>query len=323
MRTPYFWYRESILSTLLIPLAWVYNGVNFIRWQFIKPYKAEIPIICIGNIVSGGAGKTPTALTLGAQLISLGRSVHFISRGYAGRLSGPIRVDLNKHTAHDVGDEPLLLAKCAPTWVSRDRVAGVAKARLSGADIVILDDGFQNPRLVKDLSLVVIDVAQGLGNGRVHPAGPLREPANRALDRADAVILVAGNEPASSFSVKLENLPQIQARLIPRQNAISFSGERIVAFAGIGRPERFFQTIRDLNGIIVGTQSFNDHHYYNPEEIMFLVEWATSEKARLVTTAKDYVRLPDAAHPMVEVIEVDLEFVTYDALEILINPLLR
>ena len=231
MRTPSFWYKKSLLSILLTPFAWLYNGLTFIRCKLITPQKADVPIICIGNIVSGGAGKTPVALALGARLRSLGREVHFITRGYFGRLTGPIRVNPKKHTAYDVGDEPILLAQCAPTWVSHDRVAGAAEAKLAGADIIILDDGFQNPKLAKDLSFVVIDVAQGFGNGRVHPAGPLREPPNRALDRANAVIFIVGSEPASDFAITPDNLPQIQARLIPKPTQRSFSGERIVAFA--------------------------------------------------------------------------------------------
>jgi tetraacyldisaccharide 4'-kinase len=314
MRAPAFWQHDGLTSRLLAPLAWMYDGIGRLRRHLVAPERAAVPVVCVGNLVAGGAGKTPTALAIARLLMARGHAVHFLSRGHGGRLSGPVRVDPKRHTAADVGDEPLLLSRLAPAWVARNRAAGARAAVAAGAEIIVMDDGLQNPGLLKDLSLVVIDAAQGLGNGRVHPAGPLREDAVRGLGRADAVILIDIGEPARTLPAGLPELPRLTARLVPTLAAQQMTGRRVFAFAGIGRPERFFHTLRDLGAKLAGSEAFGDHHPYTPEEVMALIERAHALDATPVTTAKDFMRLPAEARAMVEVIEVELEFANPDAM---------
>jgi tetraacyldisaccharide-1-P 4'-kinase len=197
--TPEFWARRGLLSSLLLPLAWAYAGGAAARQAWTQPFRASVPVICVGNLVAGGAGKTPVALSLASRLLARGHAVHILSRGYAGSLAGPVQVDRMRHGAAEVGDEPLLLAACAPTWVARDRVAGANAAIAAGAGMLLLDDGLQNPRLAKTLSLLVVDGGSGFGNGRVLPAGPLREKLASGLASADRVVLMgdAGEDRAA------------------------------------------------------------------------------------------------------------------------------
>lgn len=306
MRAPDYFARTGGLGRLLAPLAGLYAAVARLRWRWSQPWRAPIPVICVGNITAGGAGKTPVALALGAQLRGRGRAIHFLSRGYGGRLSGPVQVDRRTHTARDVGDEPLLLADVAPTWIARNRAAGAKAAVAAGATVIVMDDGLQNPSLVKSLNLVVVDGGFGFGNGRVLPAGPLREPVADGLARADAVILV---EPDTvGVAAALGDAPIIRARLVPAAAAQRFADRNVVAFAGIGRPEKFFATLGDLGCRIVTKRSFPDHHDFTPDEIMRLVERAKAAGATPVTTEKDYARLSRDSQVMVEALPVELEW---------------
>jgi len=317
VQAPDFWRRDGFLARALQPLAWLYGAAGRLRWAMAKPWQASVPVICIGNLVAGGAGKTPTALAVGRALAQRGLAVHFLSRGHGGRLHGPIRVDPTLHGSVDVGDEPLLLAAAAPAWIARDRVGGARAAIAAGAQVIVMDDGFQNPGLAKDLSLLVIDGAYGLGNGRVHPAGPLRETAALGLARVDGVVVLqSGEAPAPLPSL---GRPCLTARLIPNDAALALRGCRAVAFAGIGRPERFFQTVRELGVELVGQQAFADHHPFREDEIWRLLEMAQGLDARLLTTAKDAVRLPGAARAMVTVIDVSLAFDSPDDFERLLD----
>jgi len=317
MQAPEFWTRDGALARGLQPLAWLYGAAGRLRWAASRPWRAGVPVICIGNLVAGGAGKTPTALALGHALTQRGIALHFLSRGHGGRLTGPIRVDPDRHQAADVGDEPLLLAAAAPAWIARDRTAGARAAIAAGAQAIIMDDGFQNPSLAKDLSLLVIDEAYGLGNGRVHPAGPLREPADVGLARADRVVLLRSGEAPAPISVPIATMtpPPLTARLIPSGDALALRGRRVLAFAGIGRPQRFFHTVRELGAELVGQHGFPDHHPYREDEIWKLVELAGDLDAQAVTTAKDAVRLPPGARDMVTVINVALAFDRPDDLD--------
>jgi tetraacyldisaccharide 4'-kinase len=321
MQAPEFWQRDGFLATALQPLAWLYACLGRMRRAMSRPWTASVPVICVGNLVAGGTGKTPTALALGRALAGRGITAHFLSRGHGGRLGGrlrgPVKVDRTLHGAADVGDEPLLLAAAGPAWIARDRVQGARAAIAAGAQAIIMDDGFQNPGLAKDLSLLVIDSAQGLGNGRVHPAGPLRERPRDGLARADAVVLLqTGETPATLPAFEI---PVLQARLIPGVAAEALRGQRVVAFAGIGRPARFFHTMRELGAELVGQQAFADHHAYGEDEIWALVEGARELDAIAVTTAKDAVRLPPGARDMVTVIDVTLMFDREDALAQLLD----
>ena len=294
MRAPAFWSEDSFVSRLLSPIGCAYGYAAAARCRRAKPTRVNRPVICIGNLVAGGAGKTPIALAVAERLSTRGLEAHFLSRGYGGRISGPQRVEPERHRAADVGDEALLLARRATTWISRDRAAGAQAAEHYGADIIVMDDGLQNHGLVKDLSLVVIDGAYGIGNGRVIPAGPLREFRQDGLARADAIV-VLGTVSKKTAAILPETVPVFEASLVPLGD-FGKDGTAVVAFAGIGRPSKFFDTLSASGARIVENRSFPDHHDYATSEIAELKTLAARHGAALVTTEKDFVRLdPDAA----------------------------
>ncbi|MGE0271399.1 MAG: tetraacyldisaccharide 4'-kinase [Alphaproteobacteria bacterium] len=305
VRAPEFWSRPGVLPALLAPAAAIWGFGAKLRQSGAKPVHVGIPVICVGNLVAGGAGKTPTALALGALLKAQGGTPHFLTRGYGGELKGPAQVDPSQHASTDVGDEALLLAAQGPTWVSHDRVAGARAAEAAGATVIVMDDGFQNPNLAKDLSVIVIDGGYGFGNGRLMPAGPLREQPSDGLARAQAAILIG--EDRHGVVVALEGkLPVLRARLEPDENARRLAGRTVLAFAGIARPAKFYDTLRHLGCNIALSQDFPDHHPYTPDEIMALCESASAFGALPVTTEKDLVRFPAEARGMVETVRVRL-----------------
>ncbi|MBM3486544.1 MAG: tetraacyldisaccharide 4'-kinase, partial [Alphaproteobacteria bacterium] len=266
---------------------------------------AGVPVVCVGNVVAGGAGKTPLALAITARMQGEGRAVHFLTRGYGGRVAGPHRVAAARDEAESVGDEALLLARIAPTWVARDRIAGARAAVAAGAGLIVMDDGFQNPALAKDVAILAIDGGYGFGNGRVMPAGPLREPVADALRRADAAVVIGAD--AVGIARRLgDALPLFAARLEPTDAGMAIAGGRVVAFAGIGRPEKFFATLRAMGCTLVATRAFPDHARYDPDTIMDLVDRAAAANALPVTTEKDFVRLPPEARAMVRALPVRL-----------------
>ncbi|MBM3573748.1 MAG: tetraacyldisaccharide 4'-kinase, partial [Alphaproteobacteria bacterium] len=293
MRAPEFWRRGGALPLALSPLGGLTALAGRLRRAWATPWRAPIPVIVVGNLVAGGAGKTPVALSLAARFRVQGTAVHMLTRGYGGRLAGPVRVDPARHDAREIGDEALLLAAQGPCWVARDRVVGARAAIADGARLLVLDDGFQNPSLAFDLSLVVVDGAYGFGNGRVMPAGPLREAVPAGLARADGVVLLGDDEVgvAAQIAELRPDLPVLRARLVPGPEGDGFAGRRVYAFAGIGRPEKFFRLLTQLRAEIVGRESFPDHHAYRPDEVMRIVEAAQARGAVPVTTAKDAVRL--------------------------------
>jgi tetraacyldisaccharide 4'-kinase len=279
-------------------------------------------VICVGNLTAGGAGKTPTVIAVLEALA--GRTPHALSRGHGGRLRGPHRVDPLRDTAADVGDEPLLLAAFAPTWVARDRAAGAAAAVAAGAGAVVMDDGFQNPGLAKDLSLVVVDAAQGFGNGRLIPAGPLRERVADGLARADAVVLIGSDTDAGAAMARWPDLatrPVLRARLEPLATGLPLDGADVVAFAGIGRPEKLFATLRACGARLVAAHGFPDHAPYPVPILRRLVAEARAADAMLVTTEKDAVRLPPAFRREVIALPVRLRWADPAALDRLLGAL--
>jgi tetraacyldisaccharide 4'-kinase len=307
---PRFWMEPpGTLAGLLMPVGAAWDAAGRLREKLSHPYSAPIPVICVGNLVAGGAGKTPVALALAADLDARGVAVHIVMRGYGGSLGGPVRVDPTHHDAVAVGDEALLLARRMPCWVARNRAAGIRAAVAAGAGTVVLDDGFQNPAIAKTLSLVVVDAAYGLGNGRIMPAGPLRENLARGLGRADAVVLL-GTEAETRELERTgicTGLPVLSAELSP-VGGEQLAGSRLLAFAGIGRPEKFFATVRALGAELAGTRAFPDHHPYRTREIEQLRRDAERAQARLVTTAKDIVRIPPASRGGIEVLEVEVSW---------------
>jgi tetraacyldisaccharide 4'-kinase len=281
------------MSLLLSPLAAIYGAVAAHRLQR-KGFDAGIPVFCVGNYHVGGAGKTPTVLALVKLLRDLGETPVVLSRGYGGRLRGPVMVEPDCHLAADVGDEPLMLARTVPVAVARERLDGLALAKSQGATVIVMDDGFQNPAIAKDASLIVIDAHRGLGNAWVFPAGPLRAPLSPQIDRTDALIVVGEGNAAGAIaaSITAQNKPVLTAQLKADDAALSsLRGQRVLAFAGIGDPERFFRTLRSNGVEVAGQRAFADHHPFTQGEIEALVAEGTRDALKLVTTEKDLARL--------------------------------
>lgn len=295
-RAPDFWRSEGGVSRLLGPVAAIWGAVAARRMCEPAKHRAPVPVIAVGNFTAGGAGKTPTT----AALVGLARRVGFspavVTRGFGGRLAGPLVVDPARHDATQVGDEPLLHARIAPTIVARDRAAALALLGGCGADLVILDDGFQNPTLAKDLSIVVVDRGYGIGNGRVLPAGPLRAPLDIQLDHASALVVIDAGEPdAPSLAPLLaearrRGLPVASARLVLREPA-RFAGHRLLAWAGIGRPEKLAATLTAAGAEAVDLVAYGDHQHLGETDAAALLARAAEGGRDLVTTAKDAARL--------------------------------
>jgi tetraacyldisaccharide 4'-kinase len=293
MREPPFWWRRrGVAAAMLSPLAAIYGAVASRRLRQAGAHPG-VPVVCIGNPTVGGAGKTPAALAVARMLRADGQTPLFLSRGYGGALSGPVRVDPVKHRASEVGDEPLLLARTATTIVARDRVAGAQVAAATGASVIIMDDGFQNPSLAKDFSVLVVDANRGVGNGCVIPAGPLRAPLDAQFDRAHALIVVGGLGGGDiRNAARARNLPVFSARLVPDARFLDMLGDRaVLAFAGIGDPEKFFATLRAAGVTVSATTAFADHHRYTGHEAQVLCAAADRDALVLVTTEKDVARM--------------------------------
>jgi tetraacyldisaccharide 4'-kinase len=298
-----------------MPLGALYGAVAARRLQR-EGFDAGIPVLCVGNYHVGGAGKTPMVLALVKTLYDLSETPVVLSRGYGGKLRGPIKVDPRRHTAADVGDEPLMLAQKLPVVVARDRIAGVALARSQGASVIVMDDGFQNPAIAKDASLIVIDSHRGLGNACVFPAGPLRVPLLPQLARTDALIVVGDGTAAEMVVAAVVARKKVVLRAYLGADDASLAalkGKRVLAFAGIGDPDRFFRTLR-ANGIeVVCERAFGDHHPFLRGEVEALFAEAKRGALTLVTTEKDLARLriagglPDWAQEIVP-FPVRLEF---------------
>jgi tetraacyldisaccharide 4'-kinase len=294
VREPAFWYRPpSWISRVLMPFGAIYGLVA--GWRLAgEGFDAGIPVLCVGNYHSGGAGKTPTVLALVKLLRDLGETPVVLSRGYGGRLRGPVKVDPARHVAADVGDEPLMLSRTVCVVIARDRVDGVALARSQAASVIVMDDGFQNPAISKDASLIVIDGGRGLGNGAVFPAGPLRAPLPPQLARTDALIVIGGGIAAAKVAAAIaaQARPVLSAHLAPDQaSLVSLAGKRVLAFAGIGDPGRFFRTLRGCGIEVARERAFADHHPFSSDEIEALIAEAKRDGLTLVTTEKDLARL--------------------------------
>jgi len=304
MKAPAFWTENNWRAAALAPASWVYDATS--RWlRSRKPqYRAPVPVICVGNLTVGGTGKTPTVIALLQNLIERGLSVHVVSRGYGGSESGPTLVEIGKHNAAQVGDEPLLIASYAPIWVAKDRAAGVRAAAEAGAEFIVLDDGHQNPSVEKDLSLIVVDALYGFGNERVLPAGPLRETITAGMKRADSVMLIG--EPSKPWPETFHGKPVLKAVLQPRFSGISLDGARVLAFAGIGRPEKFYETVKGQGATIVDRETFADHQTYTRPIIDRLMARADAQDLMIVTTEKDAVKLPEYTRGKIWPIPVSL-----------------
>jgi tetraacyldisaccharide 4'-kinase len=295
LEAPFWWYRErGALASALAPLGRLFGRLAERRAARVTPYRSRLPVICIGNLTAGGGGKTPTALAVAALLGEFGARAYFLTRGYGGTSEGPLLVR-KEHSASEVGDEPLLLAEAAPIIVSADRVAGAKAIEATEASVIVMDDGFQNPSLVKDLSLIVVDAGVGLGNELIMPAGPLRAPLDAQLGRADALVVIGSGDKAASLADAFKALskPVFTARIVSRQDSRWLRVLPVIGFAGIANPQKFFATLGTNGAGLEEKRAFPDHYRYTNREAAALLKLAKDRKAMLVTTEKDWVRLPD------------------------------
>ncbi len=300
MQPPEFWKRQpdnaGLWPVVLAPLSKLWQWAGMRRWQQGPHVVLDIPVICIGNVNLGGTGKTPTVIEVVTRLIAMGKAPHVVSKGYKGQVTGPELVDPAHHTASDVGDEALLLAAFAPTWVSKDRLAGARAAKTAGADVIVLDDGLQNPALAKDLAIMVVDAQMGFGNGQVMPSGPLRETIENAVAKTDLLLTIGPKDNVHAAFLDqwdvVKALPHVSSSIEPLQTGMDWQGMEALAFAGIGRPEKFYHTLKNMGVVVKATRSFDDHQVFSTNLLARLEDEAWRLGAQLVTTEKDAVRLP-------------------------------
>lgn len=320
MKTPKFWSSNNIYSWMLLPFSWFYYMGFSVRRKCSIAKKIGVPVICIGNLTAGGAGKTPVALAIGAMLKEKGVKAFYISRGYGGLQKEPLIVDVSRHSAKQVGDEPLLLAQVLPTIVGRNRVKTAEFAMECGAEVIIMDDGFQNPTIHKDLSLIVVDRRLSFGNEKLLPSGPLREPVRAGLKRADALIMV---NPASFIPTELPDIPILIARTKPKPSMLALKGKKILPFCGIAHPKKFFSMLACAGAEIVEKKSFPDHYNYTHKDLEILHKHAEKLGAKLVTTSKDAARIAHHIKKDITVAEMELVFENKETLEKLLKDVFK
>jgi tetraacyldisaccharide 4'-kinase len=315
MRAPEFWSRNGLLPVILSPVGALYGFSVRAKQRNAAPFRPKARVLCVGNLTAGGSGKTPIAIALARMLTARGLKPVFLTRGYGGTTRGPVQVTPSARPA-DTGDEPLLLAAHASTIVARDRAEGARLADTLGADVIVMDDGFQNFQIAKDISLLVVDGSSGFGNGRMIPAGPLREPVAQGLARADGVVLIGDDiPPLPGFAG-----PVARAKIVPNAPE-ALAQHRVIAFAGIGRPEKFFTTLTGMGVKLTLTKSFPDHHRFTALEIAALKGAAETASALLVTTEKDYVRLDPESRRGIIAVPVHAAFTDNAVIEGLLDRL--
>lgn len=312
LHTPRFWRTRGLLAIMLLPLSQLYWWVAQLRLRRYQPHRLSVPVICVGNLVAGGAGKTPLVAAIAALLTDAQHIPAILSRGYGGTVQHATRVDPAVHRAAEVGDEPLILAQHAPVFVSPRRRQGALAAIAEGAQTILMDDGLQNPTLHKTLSILTVDGAYGFGNRWMLPAGPLREPIAHGLAKIDATVIYG--EDAQQIRDYLPNgKPVFVATLAPKGDVAWLRGASLVAFAGIAHPNKFFDLLESLGATLASTSVFPDHHPFSDTQLAELQETAARQQSTLITTRKDWVRLPVALQASVKVLEVTCQFEDSDA----------
>lgn len=317
---PAFWDEDGAAARALAPLALLWTAATRLRQAGGRTAGAGVPVICVGDACAGGSGKTPLAMALLRWLAARGRRPHALSRGYGGRLRGPLKVDPERHGAGDVGDEALLLARCAPVWIGGDRAASARRAVADDADILVMDDGLQNPSLRKDLCVLAVDGGHGFGNGRALPAGPLREPLADALAKCRAAVVIGDDRHGLGARLAGGGLEVIEADLRLLGEAGALRGARIFAFAGIARPQKFFAALEAAGAVVVASRSFADHRPFDPRAIAAMAAEARRLDAQLATTEKDWVRLGEAQRALARPLAAELRFRDPAALDRLLAP---
>lgn len=322
MRAPDFWHKPSTAGKLLSPLSVLWRSGTAVQKALASPpWSGPVPILCVGNITAGGAGKTPLTIDFVQALNASGHRPHVLTRGFGGSLIGPVKVNPDVHTVPQVGDEPLLLASKAPTWLARNRVAGAKQAIKNGASIIVMDDGFQNPTIKKSFSILTVDGGYGFGNGQVIPAGPLRETPKTGISRCDAVVLI-GEDRHGIVDFIGNTCPIYRTKIMAYPNK-ELTNQKILAFAGIGRPSKFYESVLELGYELVDTFDFPDHHQFKLDEIKSILKLSSELSAIPVTTTKDYVRIPLEMQPMIKTIEIALEWEHIRERETIISRVLK
>lgn len=301
IRQPRFWREKTLISKILMPLSWLYHWFSLKNQKGKKAVSVDVPVICVGNLVMGGAGKTPTVIALVKILKNIGFVPHILSRGYGAIIKDTVRVDPDTHHYLQVGDEPLLLARHSPTWAGTDRVLSARKAIAEGATILVMDDGLQSQGLKKDFSILVIDGMQGFGNKQVFPAGPLREPVSVGLARANIITLVGDNNLKLNFDAD----KTFKARIHADRKG---NNEKVIAFAGLGYPEKFYNTLVDLGYDVVDFIAYADHHPYTLPELKRLIRMSNRQGVKLITTVKDSLRIPNSYLKNMLILPITFEF---------------
>ena len=318
MKAPQFWYEPNTWKAkFLYPLGYFYNLLTLLRGKLAKPQSYSCLTICIGNLNVGGTGKTPTTIALAQHFLKKGLQVHVVSRGYKGKFQGTFLVDPQKHKSDEVGDEPLLMSEFTSVWVSNKRKNGIAAAENAGAQIVLLDDGFQDPSFHKDFSLIVVDGEKGFGNKKCMPAGPLRENIVQGFKRADALVIVG--QRIYKFDTFPTHLKIIHSTLKPIETGMNWKEGKYLAFAGIADPSKFFKTLRSLGANLIDCVALSDHQNLDGQVLKRLERKANSAHAQLVTTEKDAVRLSNTYRKKVLSLHVRIEFDDKNELENLFN----
>ncbi|MDR2458585.1 MAG: tetraacyldisaccharide 4'-kinase [Holosporales bacterium] len=304
-----FWDKsDSIAARLLEPVSKIYNAISSARYSSVTPETVAVPTICVGNVVVGGAGKTPVAAAVCELLKSEERTPHIISSGYGGYIKNVVRVDDKIHTYLQVGDEALLLSRIAPTWIGKNKIHACRAASSAGADVVVMDDGLQNNTVVKDLSILVVDSGQGFGNEKVLPAGPLRETVESGVRKSDVVLIIGeGSEAIENRVLSVSKDIRIYHARTEAVNPTPENDRKVIGFCGLGYPNKFRMSLEQARYNVVDFIAFRDHHAYTITEIQRLITTARRVNARLVTTWKDYVKIPNVFKDDIEAIGVRLK----------------